>query len=73
ASGDSKATLGEIIKRHSRLIPRPLDEAVTKAWGFASENARHVREGQELDFEEVELIVGLSATVCAYLTGKMQS
>ena len=42
ACGDDKATLGEIMKRYRDLIPKPLDEAITKIWGFASENARHL-------------------------------
>lgn len=38
-SGDPKQTLGALLKNHgSRLaIPRPLDSAVEKAWGYASE------------------------------------
>jgi hypothetical protein len=36
ACGDPKATLGDIIKRHPDLIPKPLDTAVEKAWAFAS-------------------------------------
>ena len=43
--GNTKATLGEILKRNSDLIPKPLDDAVSKAWGYASEHARHLREG----------------------------
>jgi len=30
--GDEKATLGEIVKRHPGVIPKPLDESVAKAW-----------------------------------------
>src|SRR5713101_2971668 len=46
-SGNERATLGEIIARHAAKlsIPRPLDDAIQKAWGYASEMARHVREG----------------------------
>ncbi len=70
ACGDGKATLGDIIKRHSDLIPKPLDEAVTKVWGFASENARHINEGREPSFEEAELVVSMVAGVCTYLAKK---
>ncbi len=65
--GDPRATLGEIIKRYPAVIPKPLDEAVAKAWGYASEVARHVREGRNPERKEVELIVGLAATVATYL------
>lgn len=68
--GDSRPTLGQLLSRHRGLIPSPLDQAVEKAWGFASEQARHVREGQQLDFAEVEFVVGLAATVSGYLAAK---
>jgi hypothetical protein len=65
--GDEHATLGEVIKRYPGIIPKPLDEAVAKAWGFASEMARHIREGRRPERKDVELIVGLAATVATYL------
>lgn len=70
ACDDEKATLGEIMKRYKNLIPKPLDDAVTKMWGFASENARHITEGKEPSFEEAELVVGIVASVSTYLTKK---
>jgi hypothetical protein len=60
--------LGEVIKRYPGTIPKPLDESVSKAWGFASEMARHIREGRKPERREVELIVGLAATVATYLS-----
>jgi hypothetical protein len=66
--GDEHATLGQVIKKYPDAIPRPLDEAVEKAWGFASEMARHIREGRRPDYKEVELIVGLAAVVGTYLS-----
>jgi hypothetical protein len=68
--GDPKPTLGQLLSRHPGLIPAPLDQAVEKAWGFASEQARHLREGQQLDYTEVEFVVGLAATVAGYLVAK---
>jgi hypothetical protein len=70
ACGDEKATLGEIIKKYREIIPRPLDEAITKIWGYTSEQGRHVREGLVLSFEEAELVVALSAAISTYLTKK---
>jgi hypothetical protein len=69
-TGNPKATLGEIIKRESALIPKPLDEAVAKAWGYASEHARHIREGRVPSYEEAELVVGICASVSTYLVRK---
>jgi hypothetical protein len=71
--GDEKATLGEILKRHRGVIPRPLDEAVAKLWGFASENARHVSEGRGPSFAEAELLVGVVASTVTYLTKKQSA
>lgn len=71
--GDEKATLGEVIKRHSDLIPRPLDEAITKLWGFASENARHIREGHESTYAEAELVVAVAAATGNYLARKNEA
>lgn len=68
--GDHRATLGEILKRYPGKIPAPLDTAVEKAWGFASEHARHLREGRDPAREEVELVVGVAAAVATYLAAK---
>lgn len=72
-TGDASATLGEILRRHGGLIPRPLDIAVEKAWGYASERGRHIREGGAPTHEEAELVVGLAATVAVYLVRKFRS
>jgi hypothetical protein len=69
ASGGSD-TLGALIKRHPGLIPKPLDAAVEKAWGYASERARHIQEGNEPLRDEAELIVGIAASVATYLARK---
>lgn len=70
ASGDEKSTLGKIIKENPGLIPPPVDEAVSKLWGFASEQARHGKVSRELDWEEVQLVVGISAVLSSYLVQK---
>jgi hypothetical protein len=69
-TGDPKATLGEILKRHPGLLPKPLDTAMSQVWGYASNEARHVLEGREISRDEAELLVGLSATVSTYLLRK---
>ena len=69
-TGDPKATFGEILKRNPGLLPKPLDEALSKVWGYASNEARHVLEGREISRDEAELLVGLSATVITYLLRK---
>lgn len=72
-TGESNATLGDIIKRHPGLLPSPLDKGVEKIWGYASDQARHVREGKTPDIREAELVVGLAGSVAIYLIKKATS
>ncbi len=66
-AGDQQATLGQIMSRYPGLVPKPLDQVIEKAWGFASENARHLREGAAPLREEVELVVGIAAALAGFL------
>jgi len=63
--GDPNATLGSLLPRMS--LPKPLDAAVEKLWGFASDRARHVREGDNVDDTQAELVVSVACAVCAFL------
>jgi hypothetical protein len=71
ATGDVRATLGEILKRHPDLLPKPIEEAASKLWGYASEVARHLREGRSPARPEAEL-VGTAAALCIYLAEKLR-
>jgi hypothetical protein len=68
--GDPKPTFGKLVERYPDMLPRPLNVGVEKAWGYASEMGRHVREGNALQRDEAELIVGIAASVSTYLTRK---
>ena len=72
-TGDQNATLGELVKRNPGLLPVPLDKGLEKIWGYASEQARHVREGQVLDIREAELVVGMAGSLATYLVKKFES
>ncbi len=61
----STETLGQIIKRLT--IPPPLDGALHRLWGFASEQGRHIQEGRLPSFEEAELVVTVASAVSVYL------
>jgi hypothetical protein len=61
----SSDTLGKIIGR--LRFPPPLDTALHKLWGFASEQGRHIQEGREPRFEEAELVVTVASAVSVYL------
>jgi len=71
ATGDKKATLGDLMKKAGNIVPSPLDQAITKIWGFTSEQGRHLREGQNPDYLEAELVVEVSAAISSYLGKKL--
>lgn len=70
--GQPARTLGDLLQKEAQKlgIPKPLNEAVEKAWGYASEMGRHVREGRTPERAEAELIVGICAAVSTYLCQK---
>jgi hypothetical protein len=73
ATGERNDTLGEILKAHPDiLIPKPMDDALSKMWGFATQAARHVAEGRVPTRAEAELVVGVCAAACTYLATKMR-
>ena len=71
-TGDKKSTLGNLLKKFPKLIPAPLDIAISKIWGFASEKGRHLKEGHSPDFIEAELIVEVVAAISTYLSKKLK-
>jgi hypothetical protein len=64
-AGDSQATLGQLAGRLN--LPTPLEHAITKLWGYASEEARHVREGQVIKLEHAHLVVNICAALTSFL------
>jgi len=71
-TGDHNATLGQILKKRKDIIPPPLNISVEKAWGYASDKARHVREGVVLDYSEAEFVVTQFISVANFLTKKFK-
>jgi hypothetical protein len=69
----SKDTLGQLVQRNSGIFPPPIDQIVEKAWGYTSNYGRHLTEGQPPQFEEAELIVGISGVLCRYLSRRAPS
>jgi hypothetical protein len=65
-TGERSATLGRLVQRHLSL-PSPLDAAVEKLWGFASNTGRHLEEGRAPAFEDAEFVVSTASAVCTYL------
>ena len=65
-TGQHNATLGKLIREID--LPKPLDTAIEKMWGYASDNARHIREGKTVNDAEAELIVSVSSALCTFLS-----
>ena len=65
-------TLGQILKKRKDIIPAPLDAAIIKMWGYASDKARHVKEGGVLDYSEAEIIVTQFISIANFLIKKFR-
>lgn len=63
---EKEMTFGKLIKGNKN-IPPPLNLGVEKLWSFATETARHAKEGGNLTVIETELLVSVSAAVATYL------
>jgi hypothetical protein len=72
-SPNGNATLGTLISdlKDKDIIPKPLDNALIKLWGYSSENGRHLKDGKDPSFEEAELTVTICSAVCTYLGQKI--
>lgn len=73
ATGEPKLTLGELLKRYPHVFPPPMNEVFGQTWGYASDTARHFKEGGAPDPVEAEFIVGLAAVAATYLARKVAS
>ncbi|KLD72221.1 AbiJ-NTD4 domain-containing protein [Xanthomonas pisi] len=60
-------TLGDLIRRNPDLFSKPVDKIVDKAWGYTSNFGRHLHDEKPPEFEEAELMVGISGVLCRYL------
>jgi hypothetical protein len=69
-TGDRKLTMGKIIEKYPNIVPKPLDNAIEKIWGFASNQGRHLQEGQAPEYFEAELVVELTTAIATYLGKK---
>ena len=67
-TGQPNPTLGQLIPMLN--LPKPLDSAVEKLWGYASDRARHVREGDDIDTIEAELLVSVASAACTFLASR---
>ena len=70
-TGERSLTLGQLIP-YLHLTP-PLDAAVRKLWGYASEHARHIREGRSVIKDEAEFVVAVTSSLCVLLAARIRA
>lgn len=66
--GATTSTLGDIIQRNRSSFTPPLDQAIDKLWGFASNHGRHIQNGGGATFEEAEFVLNICASLVVYLS-----
>lgn len=66
---DSKDTLGKLIEREGSKhgVHPALRKTISNAFGYASNEGRHLMESKDPGYNEAELIVTLSAAAAVYL------
>lgn len=58
-------TLGALVSNLD--LPKPLDEAVSKLWGFSSQYTRHGSEEKVIDRDEADLVVTVACAIAAFV------
>jgi len=66
-AGADSGTLGDLLKKRTLNLPPHLSAMLSKAWGFASDRGRHVKEGQPVSYPDAELMLNLCEAVIVYL------
>ncbi|MBR1929390.1 MAG: hypothetical protein IJ834_06660 [Paludibacteraceae bacterium] len=66
--GGTTSTLGDIIQNNRSSFTPPLDKALEKLWGFASNHGRHVRNGGAATEEEAEFVLNMCSSLILYLS-----
>ena len=67
-TGVKGQSLGQVVKRLD--LPQPLDQAIEKMYGFASQHGRHVEEGRQPTFDDAQLVVHVASATVTYLLAK---
>ena len=66
--GGTTSTLGDIIQNNRSSFTPPLDKALEKLWGFASNHGRHVLNGGAATEEEAEFVLNMCSSIIVYLS-----
>lgn len=67
-TGQHKKTLGQLVP-DLNLQP-PLDEVMSKLWGFASETVRHISEKKDIEAPEAEFAVTVACALATLVASK---
>lgn len=72
-SGDTKLTLGDIIKKREDLFPGAYRKMADAMWGIVSNQGRHIKEEGEPTLEEALFVVGSITNLSAYLLARRRT
>jgi len=64
----SDDTFGRLLSKNPQMVPSELFQPIKVIWKYASNNARHLVEGGQMPDREIELVVGLAATLSTYIS-----
>jgi len=70
--GNDCGTLGNLLKKNTLKLPPTLSSMSNKAWGFASDRARHVHEGKPVSYPDAELMLALAEAMIVYFLRSSQ-
>ena len=65
--------MGKIINTNKEIFPDPLSKIGHGLFGFASNKARHIKEGEEPTLQEAQLVFGASLVLVNYLTSVIET
>jgi hypothetical protein len=66
-AGVEAGTLNDVLKNRKLKFPSHLSAMLDKAWGFASDRGRHVKEGHPVSYPDAELMLNLCEGMIVYL------
>lgn len=69
-SGDTKLSLGDIIKKREDLFPGAYRKMADAMWGIVSNQGRHMKEEGEPSLKDALFVVGSITNLAAFLLAR---
>ena len=69
--GHPRTLIAKLNKSGKIVTPPPIDQAILKLWGYASQYGRHRTEGKDPHPDDAELAVHVAAAVTWYYLKKV--